>query len=78
MGERHLLPNPFQQPPEAIVERGMDEVKTYFENLLQDEYVERREIKVVIVGEAGAGKTRYERRDISSPETLSSSDPYVR
>lgn len=56
------MPNRFSQPPEAIVYRGMSVVKEYFEDLLREEgkYIaERRDVKAVIIGEAGAGKTRY-------------------
>lgn len=57
----HLLPNPFSEPPEAIVSGGKGAVRKYFEALLQEEHViERRDVKVVIIGEAGAGKTRCE------------------
>lgn len=59
----NLLPNPFSEPPEAIVSRGMGAVRDYFKDLLQEEYIaERRDVKVVIIGGAEAGKTRYERR----------------
>lgn len=58
-----LLPNPFREPPEAIVCRGGRAVRDYFEVLLQEEHItERRDVKVVIIGEAGAGKTRCERQ----------------
>lgn len=57
--EHQLLPNPFSAPPEAIVSRGVGAVREYFEALLQEEHIsERRDVKVVIIGEAGAGKTR--------------------
>ena len=41
--------------------RGVGAVRDYFKALLQEEHItKRRDVKVVIVGEAGAGKTRYE------------------
>lgn len=53
-----LLPNPFSQPPEAIVRHGMEAVKEYCKDLRHDHIAECRDLKVVIIGEAGAGKTR--------------------
>lgn len=57
-----LYPNPFERPPEAVVRWGIGAVKKYFSDFFRDDYIaERRDIKAVIVGEAGSGKTRYER-----------------
>lgn len=61
LAERHsiLVPNPFHEPPEAVVARGVDAVKEYFLDMFEDGFVaERRNVKAVIVGRAGAGKTR--------------------
>lgn len=54
-----LVPNPFREPPEAVVAQGMLEVEKYFRDLFEDGFIaERRNVKAVIVGRAGAGKTR--------------------
>lgn len=53
-----LLPNPFDQPPAAIVSGGMWAVKGFFEAILKDEVPQRRDLKAVIIGAAGSGKTR--------------------
>lgn len=54
-----LLPNDFVEPPEALVATGFQAVKTYYMDLFAEgSTVERRDVKVVVVGMAGAGKTR--------------------
>lgn len=58
-GGSPFVPNPFREPPEAVVERGIDAVKQYFTALFAEGFtVERRDVKVVIVGREGTGKTR--------------------
>lgn len=58
-GNLSLLPNPFCEPPEAVVKQGMQFVKEYFTTLFTEGCtLERKDVKVVIVGKAGAGKTR--------------------
>ncbi len=58
-GYLSLLPNPFRVPPEAVVREGMGSVKGYFTALFAEGHtMERRDIKVVIAGKAGAGKTK--------------------
>lgn len=54
-----LFRNDFVEPPEALVATGMHAVKTYYMDLFAEgSTVERRDVKVVVVGMAGAGKTR--------------------
>lgn len=54
-----LAPNPSYEPPEAIVEQGVAAITNYFQDLFADGFrVERRDVKAVIVGQEGAGKTR--------------------
>ena len=52
--------NPWKEPPEAVVEKGMAAVSEYFVDLFKEGVapVPRRMIKVVLVGQEGAGKTR--------------------
>lgn len=52
--------NPWKEPPEAVVKKGMSAVSKYFADLFAEGVapVPRRMIKVVLVGQEGAGKTR--------------------
>ena len=51
--------NPWAEPPEAVVNSGMPAVITYFEDLYSSPCgVHRNSLKVVLVGQEGAGKTR--------------------
>lgn len=52
--------NPWKEPPEAVVKKGMPAVREYFVDLFADGVtpVSRSMIKVVLVGQEGAGKTR--------------------
>eukprot|EP00752_Nemacystus_decipiens_P008335 g7449.t1 len=51
--------NPWKEPPEAVVEKGMPAVWEYFADLFAEgvAHVPRTMIKVVLVGQEGAGKT---------------------
>lgn len=54
-----LVPNPFREPPEAVVAGGAESIKRYFTDLFADRRTtERCDMKAVIIGQAGAGKTR--------------------
>lgn len=58
-GMSWLVPNPFHEPPEAVVQAGMEDIEMYFEDLFAEGLAaERRGMKAVIVGQEGAGKTR--------------------
>lgn len=51
--------NPWKEPPEAIVKKGMTVASEYFIDLFKEGVsVRRNMIKVVLVGQEGAGKTR--------------------
>lgn len=51
--------NPWKEPPEAVVKKGMPAVLGYFADLFAEGVTVRRNmIKVVLVGQEGAGKTR--------------------
>lgn len=54
-----LLPNDFVEPPEALVATGIHAVRKYYTDLFAEgSRAEHRDVKAVIVGMAGAGKTR--------------------
>lgn len=54
-----LAPNPFREPPGVVVEKGVKAVESYLrDRLAHGVTVEHRQLKAVIVGQQGAGKTR--------------------
>lgn len=58
-GHVALYGNPWSEPPEAVVKSGMAAVITYFDDLYSAPCrVQRNSVKVVLVGQEGAGKTR--------------------
>ena len=59
----NLRGNPWIMPPEAVVEKGMDAIKTYYTDVQMAidagaKVASRRLLKVVLVGASSAGKTR--------------------
>lgn len=59
VGTDSLSNNPFREPPEAVVYGGIEAIKSYYKDLFDGgPKIQRCDIKVVIIGEAGAGKTR--------------------
>lgn len=59
MKDCRLSDNPFGNPPEAVVSKGMEAVMMFFEDVLKEGEVSvRRAVKAVIIGAAGSGKTR--------------------
>ncbi|CAM9684810.1 unnamed protein product [Ectocarpus sp. 12 AP-2014] len=51
--------NPWAEPPESIVAKGPKSIRGYFEDLYAEPCrMKRSSIKVVLVGQEGAGKTR--------------------
>ncbi|CAM9385672.1 unnamed protein product, partial [Ectocarpus fasciculatus] len=53
--------NPWAEPPESIVDRGAKGIRGYFEDLYADAcQIQRNSIKIILVGQEGAGKTRCE------------------
>ena len=51
--------NPWAEPPEAIVNKGWAAVTAYFEDLYSSGVkIRRNAVKIVLVGQEGAGKTR--------------------
>ncbi|CAN0368514.1 unnamed protein product, partial [Laminaria digitata] len=54
-----LYGNPWAEPPEAVVNSGIAAVMRYFDALYSSPCrVRRNSVKVVLVGQEGAGKTR--------------------
>ncbi|CAN0583375.1 unnamed protein product, partial [Laminaria digitata] len=55
----YLNANPWAEPPEAVVDSGVAAVIRYFGALYSSPCrVRRNSVKVVLVGQEGAGKTR--------------------
>ncbi|CAN0547761.1 unnamed protein product, partial [Laminaria digitata] len=55
----YLFANPWAEPPEAVVNSGVAAVIGYFGALYSSPCrVRRNSVKVVLVGQEGAGKTR--------------------
>ncbi|CBJ32718.1 LRR-GTPase of the ROCO family, incomplete sequence [Ectocarpus siliculosus] len=53
-----LLGNPWAEPPESIVAKGPKSIRGYFEDLYAEPcWIKRSSVKVVLVGQEGAGKT---------------------
>ena len=58
-GVVNLNRNPWAEPPEAVVKSGMTAVLAYFDDIYSAPCsVRRNSVKVVLVGQEGAGKTR--------------------
>ncbi len=53
--------NPLKYPPKEIVELGTDAINEYFEHAKQGTTI-LREAKLIIIGEAGAGKTTFAKK----------------
>lgn len=59
MMDPQLDNNPWEEPPEAVVKHGIDDISAYFTSLFSEAVtVQQNSIKVVLVGQEGAGKTR--------------------
>jgi len=54
--EIHLEGNPLKEPPIEIAEQGIEAIKEYFKSL-EGERRPLNEVKVLLVGDGGAGKT---------------------
>ncbi|CAM9834458.1 unnamed protein product [Ectocarpus sp. 4 AP-2014] len=53
-----LNDNPWAEPPESIVAKGPKSIRGYFEDLYAEHCrIKRRGVKVLLVGQEGAGKT---------------------
>lgn len=69
-----LKGNPIQVPPQEIIKRGRESVLTYFDDI-EGEPMPLNEIKLVLVGDGGAGKTSLLKRilghefDPNQPQT---------
>lgn len=54
--------NPWAEPPASIVVKGPKGIRGYFEDLYSEPCrIKRNSVKVVLVGQEGAGKTRLEK-----------------
>jgi small GTP-binding protein len=70
----NLYNNPLETPPIEIVKKGWDAVNTYFKSL-EGEKQALNEVKVLLVGDGGSGKTSLvkqligEQFDVNEPQT---------
>lgn len=55
-GRIHLYQNPLESPPPEIIDRGRHAVATYFASI-EGEALQLNEVKVLMVGDGGSGKT---------------------
>ncbi|MCK4613480.1 MAG: leucine-rich repeat domain-containing protein [Thermoplasmata archaeon] len=66
--------NPLEHPPLEIAEKGIEAIRNYFKSL-EEEKVPLNEVKVLLVGDGGAGKTCLVNRllkdtfDLHEPQT---------
>ena len=58
----NLYNNPLETPPIEIVQKGTDAVKAYFKSLEGGEKQPLNEVKVMLVGDGGSGKTSLVKR----------------
>ncbi len=68
-----LTDNPIKNPPIEIVNRGIKVIKNYFQEIKGESY-ELNEAKLILVGEAGAGKTTLSKLLINSQYQLDSNE----
>jgi small GTP-binding protein len=57
--------NPLEIPPLEIVKKGVEAVKSYFRDLKKGEIQPLNEVKVLLVGDGGSGKTSLVKRMLS-------------
>ena len=61
LGFLRVHDNPWAEPPEPVVEKGIKHIRGYFEDLYSEPCrIQRNGVKIVLVGQEGAGKTRSE------------------
>ncbi|EGJ30029.1 MULTISPECIES: COR domain-containing protein [Moorena] len=65
--ELDLMVNPLETPPIEIVKNGIEAIRDYFRQLLEEGKDYIYEAKLLIVGEAGAGKTTLAKK-IEKPD----------
>jgi small GTP-binding protein len=57
-----LYGNPIETPPLEIIKKGKEQIRTYFRVLKKGKELPLNEVKVLLVGDGGAGKTSLVRR----------------
>jgi internalin A len=57
IGKIFLYNNPLETPPLEIIKKGKPAIKAYFQSLKQEKTLPLNEIKILLVGDGGAGKT---------------------
>jgi small GTP-binding protein len=58
----YLYNNPLEKPPLEIVKKGIPAIKVYFKSLKEEKTLPLNEVKVLLVGDGGAGKTSLVKR----------------
>ncbi|MFC1636319.1 leucine-rich repeat domain-containing protein [Planctomycetota bacterium] len=61
-GAINLYGNPLESPPVEVVKEGMKAIRDYFKSLGKEERRLLSEVKVLLVGDGGAGKTSLVKR----------------
>jgi small GTP-binding protein len=70
-----LYGNPLESPPPEIIKKGKEAMRAYFESLETGDMLPLNEVKVLLVGDGGAGKTSLVKRlrgkgfDKNEPQT---------
>jgi small GTP-binding protein len=58
----YLYGNPLETPPIEIIKKGKEAIRAYFNSLKEAENLPLNEVKVLLVGDGGAGKTSLVKR----------------
>jgi internalin A len=66
--------NPVDNPPPEIVGRGINSIKNYFRQLVEQGEEKHYEAKLIIVGEGGAGKTTLANKIVNQNYKLQDED----
>ena len=69
-----LSGNPLVKPPIEIANQGIEAIRDYFQQIKAEGSVELNEAKLLILGEAGAGKTSLAKKIISKDYQLQEED----
>jgi len=71
-----LKSNPIENPPPEIVKQGLPAIRAYFRSLEESARKQLNEVKVLLVGDSGAGKTSLVKRLLNEPFNESESETH--